>query len=129
MLSSFMLASGISVVAFGRLDPKALVFFCLFVMMSEFFVFVRWRRSVVCHMCGFDPIIYKSSPARASLRVQQFFKEKQQDPQFMLSRSPLLGLQQKLIRQERLKAESSGRQKRLDAKRPQRTPLAPGRSV
>jgi hypothetical protein len=91
--------------AYGEPEPLGIMIFSLFVIASEIFVYMRWRLSVVCSMCGFDPIIYKKSPARASLKVGEFFKEQVENPEFWLSKSPLLDLQKRIRLQEKKRIE------------------------
>jgi len=86
---------------FAEPDPRGLMVFCVFIIFSEIFVYMRWRNGVVCSMCGFDPILYKKSPQKASLRVSEFFKEQVENPEFWLSRSPLLKLQKRIRLQEK----------------------------
>jgi hypothetical protein len=90
---------------FAEPDPQGLMIFCVFVIGAEIFVYLRWRMSIVCSMCGFDPILYKRSPAKASAKVAAFFKEQVDNPEFWLSRSPLLNLQKRIRAQEKKNLE------------------------
>jgi hypothetical protein len=92
--------------AYGDPDPVGIMIFCVYVMGAEIFVYYRWRQSVICSMCGFDPIVYKKSPAKASLRVGEFFKEQVENPEFWLSKSPLLALQKRIRAQEKKQLEA-----------------------
>jgi hypothetical protein len=56
-------------------------------------------------MCGFDPIVYKKSPAAAAKLVNAFFREQSENPRFWLSNSPLLELHRQLREQERKRRE------------------------
>jgi hypothetical protein len=87
----------------GGPDPVGIMIFCIFILLAEIFVYMRWRMSIVCSLCGFDPILYKRSPAKASARVAEFFKEQVENPKFWLSKSPLLK-HQKMIRLHEKKA-------------------------
>ena len=82
-------------------EPRGLVIFCLFIVGAEIFVYARWRMTLKCRMCGFDPLLYKKSPALAAARVKEFFKEQVENPQFMLTKSPLLTLQKRVRDQEK----------------------------
>jgi hypothetical protein len=82
-------------------DPRGFVFFGLSIIGAEIFVYMRWRMTIVCKMCGFDPVVYKRSPEQAALRVKQFFKEQVENPQFMLTKSPLLKVQKQIRTNEK----------------------------
>lgn len=101
ILGCLILAACLSLVIWGALDPRLSVFFVLLMMASELFVYLRWRYSVVCHRCGFDPVIYKTSPEKARDLVKKFYAEKIADPRFLLSRSPILEIYKKNMEAER----------------------------
>jgi hypothetical protein len=86
------LAIGLSYVFFGGLDPRVVVLWPTIIIGAEVFIYLRWRSSLTCTLCGFDPVAYKRSPAEASLKVGQFFNSKTKSADFMLSRSPLLAV-------------------------------------
>lgn len=71
----------LSFIVFQDLDIKALLFISLFIGLSEVFIHLRWRLSVVCMECGFDPFIYKMSPARAALKVKETIANREKNPQ------------------------------------------------
>lgn len=95
----------------GEVDPRGLVFFGLFVVAAEIFVYMRWRLGIVCRLCGFDPVLYKHSPEKASARVRAFFAENADAPEFWLTKSPLLEVQRRLREHERQKAKYEKRSK------------------
>ncbi len=70
------------------LDPRAGIFFVLFLICSEIFVQARWRLSVICQSCGFDPILYKKNQNQAAQNVKIFLAEKKKNPENLL-RKPL----------------------------------------
>jgi hypothetical protein len=83
-------------------DPRCLVIFSLGIGLSEAFIYVRWRYSVVCQFCGFDPVTYRRSPELAKAKVAAFYQEKTLDPKFLLGSSPLIALhKERLITQRR----------------------------
>jgi hypothetical protein len=98
-----LLAAGITHVVFGSADPRGLAVFGLLCATGEAFIYLRWRSSIVCRLCGFDPVIYKRSPRQASDQVAHFFREQAERPEFWLSRSPLLDRYRGLREQERLR--------------------------
>ncbi len=112
--------------AWGTPDPRGFVIFGLFVLAAEVFVYLRWRMSVVCSMCGFDPVLYKRSPARASDRVKEFFKEQVENPEFWLTKSPLLKVQKRIRANERVALDIQIMNNRLKNRT---TSVAPSKSL
>ena len=52
------------------------------------FVRVRWRNSVKCPHCGFDPIVYKSNPEKAAQITKAFLEKRKRDPTYLLKPQP-----------------------------------------
>lgn len=98
---AILLSVGMSYAIYGRPDPSLLGIFCFLTVAGEMFVYSRWRASLVCKLCGFDPVVYKRSPEEASKQVRAFFEEQIEKPGFILSKSPLLELRRRLQEQER----------------------------
>lgn len=101
VLAALAFSVSVTFVVWGEVHPSSLMVFGIFLAISEMFIQLRWRSAIVCKMCGFDPILYKKSPARASLRVKQFFKDQVENPEFWLTKSPLLSVQKKIREQEK----------------------------
>lgn len=120
-----LLAMTAGQVIWGAPDPRALVLFCIAIVSGEVFVYLRWRASLVCNLCGFDPIIYKRSPEKAAQAVRAFFDERSENPNFWLSRSPLLERQKQKRAQERKEAELKMIEAKMLAKRPGASKPAP----
>lgn len=100
-----LLSFGVTSVIWGTFDPRAIAMCPVLLIGMEIFIFLRWRISIVCRLCGFDPILYKKSPAMAAKKVNEFYKESIQNPRFFLSRSPLLEVYRQQLLQERKTAE------------------------
>jgi hypothetical protein len=111
---------------FSEFDPVGLLLFASIMIASEMFVYFRWRQAIVCSLCGFDPILYKRSPAMASQKVTEFFHEQVNNPEFWLSRSPLLSLQKRIRAEEKKKIEHQIVKNRAKAKD---SMLAPDKSL
>lgn len=94
-------AATVTYAAFGTFDPRGLMVLCLSLVIAEVFVYLRWRMNVICSLCGFDPILYKRSPPKAALRVKEFFHEQVENPEFWLTRSPLLAVQKQIRAREK----------------------------
>lgn len=123
---AILLSLGISYAIYGRPDPSLLGIFCFFTVVGEIFVYSRWRASLVCRLCGFDPVVYKRSPEEASKQVRAFFEEQIEKPGFILSKSPLLELRRRMHEQERRKQTAN---RAAAAKSPTRTSLGSGQGV
>ena len=70
----------LSMLVWQELDPRATMFFALGLGLAQIFVMIRWRFSIVCRRCGFDPILYKSSPAKAAARVSEHMRAERASP-------------------------------------------------
>jgi len=130
VVGAILLAMAVGQAYWGAPDPRALVLFCVTIVALEVFVYLRWRASLICSLCGFDPIIYKRSPEQAAQRVRAFYREREENPQFWLSRSPLLERKRAARVQERKASEYKELEAKLLARRPAKTasPLAPPKS-
>ncbi len=127
VLATALLSAVVSTAVYGELDPRALMFFCLVVVLGEMFIFFRWRIAIVCKLCGFDPVLYKRSPAKAAARVREFFTEQVGNPRFQLSKSPLLELHRRMKTAERknLERRAAFERKRTDLRSPVVAPKGP----
>lgn len=67
-------------------DPRVLIVFVVCAAISEVFVKLRWRLSVVCRQCGFDPVLYLRHPEAAAEKVKTQLDRRKQDPKYLLSR-------------------------------------------
>ena len=95
-------------------DPRVLFIFVLSLITAEIFIQFRWRLTMACPRCGFNPLLYIKNPELAAKKVNEFFERKKQDPAFYLSQNPLIkvAIQQakaknKNIRKLRLRASES----------------------
>jgi hypothetical protein len=65
----------------------------LFITMAgwaEFVYQMRWRHSVNCKNCGFDPLVYKKNPEDAAQLVNEFMALRRGDPNYLLKPRPLI---------------------------------------
>jgi hypothetical protein len=122
VLGVIVLAAVITQAYWGGADPRGLFVFCLLIMSGEVFVFLRWRASITCRLCGFDPVVYKRSPERAAALVNQFFKAQAENPQFWLSKSPLLEVHRRMRVEERAKQEHADLSARNKSRKVDSTP-------
>ncbi len=52
-----------------RIEPRAVIFFAIFLAMAEVFIRLRWRMSLPCPHCAFDPLLYKVDREETVRRV------------------------------------------------------------
>lgn len=118
VLGAALLSMAATYAYHGQPDPRGVVVFGVMVVASEIFIYLRWRAALVCSLCGFDPIVYKRSPQQASNKVKEFFKERSEQPGFMLSRSPLVEIKRRKMENDRREVEIKHLTARMTAKRP-----------
>jgi len=75
-------------VAFQEYDPRVLLIFVAFLAVAETFVQLRWRLTIVCKYCGFDPVLYLKDTTKAVAKVKIRLEQRQYDPATLLA-SPL----------------------------------------
>lgn len=51
-------------------DPRFMIIFVAFLAISEVFVQFRWRVTIVCKQCGFDPVLYLKDSVKAAEKVR-----------------------------------------------------------
>lgn len=71
-------------------DIRGLVILGTLLMVGETATQLRWRQSMVCQHCGFDPVIYVRSPELAGAKIKEFMKIRSERPEFLLK--PALNL-------------------------------------
>lgn len=57
-------------VVWQQIEPKAVIFFVVFLAMAEVFIRLRWRMSLPCPYCAFDPLLYKIDKEETVKRVK-----------------------------------------------------------
>lgn len=67
-------------------DPRVMVVYVVLLAFAETFVQMRWRLSVACTSCGFDPVVYLKDPALAVSKVKRRLDQRKQDPAMLLAR-------------------------------------------
>ncbi len=89
----FVSAILFGVIIWQDFDPRMIVLFAIGLGLSELFVIFRWRLSIVCPHCSFDPVLYKRAPESAAKRVKRYLEIRREDPLKALStplRLPIL---------------------------------------
>ncbi|MCB0356973.1 MAG: hypothetical protein KDD40_08205 [Bdellovibrionales bacterium] len=66
-------------------DAKVSVVFVFCLIFAEAFVKLRWRLSIVCPHCGFDPVIYTKNPDVACQKVKKRLADRRESGDYLLS--------------------------------------------
>ncbi len=70
----------LSFIVWQEFDPRLVIFFALGLGLAEVFIIFRWRLSIACPHCGFDPVLYKKSPQKAAARAKQHLDARRANP-------------------------------------------------
>lgn len=65
-------------------NPRVFVAWAVYLGIAEAFVQIRWRLSIVCKQCGFDPALYSKDPSAAANKVKLHLDLRKQDPKSIL---------------------------------------------
>lgn len=85
-LASAMTAIVIMLGLWQQFDPRVVIVFIVCLAISEVFVQIRWRLSVACRQCGFDPVLYVRDQEGAAAKVKAHLDRRKEQPQYLLSR-------------------------------------------
>lgn len=69
---------------FKSLDPRGLAIVGTLLIIAEIFAQTKWRASMICRNCGFDPVIYVRNPEQAGLKIKAFLEIRKDSPDFLL---------------------------------------------
>lgn len=86
ILYSFFAAVVLMYAFWQEFDPRFLVIFAVFLGITETFIQIRWRLSVFCKQCGFDPVLYVKDPGAAAAKVTAHLQRRREDPKYLLTR-------------------------------------------
>ena len=106
VLASLVASAVIMMAIWQQFDPRVMIVFVVCVALAEVFVKLRWRLSVPCRQCGFDPILYKKDHVEALKRVQVQLVKRREDPRYLLARPlqlPTISPEKSIALQERAK--------------------------
>lgn len=68
----------------GGPDLRSMLIFMSLAFVLQVFLRVRYRESVKCPHCGFDPILYKQNPEMAAQKVKTYIDARKDNPEFLL---------------------------------------------
>jgi hypothetical protein len=71
-------------------DPRVFVLIGISLCLTELFIGLRWRLSIACTRCGFDPVLYKRNPELAASRVRAHMERSKEDPLSLFNPPPKL---------------------------------------
>lgn len=74
---------------FKSLDPRGLFAVGSLILIGEIFMQMKWRTSMICRNCGFDPVLYVRSPKDAGLKIKAFLEKRADSPAHLL-RAPVI---------------------------------------
>lgn len=89
-IQALSLSSILSFIFWGKLDPKALIFFVMTLMFTEIGILIRRRAAAACPHCGFDPYLYLKDQNAACEKVKIHLEQRQADPDVWLGKKPPL---------------------------------------
>lgn len=72
----------------GGPDLRSLILFMTLAFTLQVFVRMRWRESVKCPHCGFDPVLYKGNASQAAIKVKDFMDSRRGNPKYLLKSQP-----------------------------------------
>lgn len=75
-------------VIWGQFDPRVVFIWVFFLAIAETFLQLRWRLTMACRHCGFDPVVYVKDPQLAAAKVKIHLDRRKEDP-VSLFRRPL----------------------------------------
>ena len=82
---SMLAAALVMLIFWQKFSPKVAVIFVIFMAVTEGFIQLRWRLSIACPHCGFDPVLYLRDQKQALSRVQEILAERKNSPQYLFS--------------------------------------------
>lgn len=80
ILGALMGALALNYLFRHQIDPIVFVIFVVNLFVIELAIQIRWRMSLICHECGFDPVIYKRNPELACQMVKTKMNQRKADP-------------------------------------------------
>ena len=69
-----------------KFDARVFIIFAFVLSMAEMITQLRWRMSLLCQTCGFDPVLYLRDAAEAARRVRAKLDERKKNPGSLLAK-------------------------------------------
>ena len=90
VITSAFLSFLIMLFLWQKFEARVVMLFFVVLAVTEVVIVVRWRLSIMCHHCGFDPVLYLRNHDQAAKAVISHLEEKRKDPDFLITSSPFL---------------------------------------
>lgn len=84
VLSLIFLSVIITRVVYNSFDPRGLSIVGLFLLVGEIFSQIKWRASMTCQNCGFDPVLYVKDQEKAGLKIKAFLEKRPESAAHLL---------------------------------------------
>jgi hypothetical protein len=82
---SALVAAAVTMYAIWQsFDPRVIMIFTVYLAITEVFIQIRWRLTIVCRECGFDPVIYLKDASAAAEKVKARLAIRESEPQTLL---------------------------------------------
>ena len=72
-------------VIWQELNPKGFLLWIPIVLLTAVSIHLRWRLTLPCPHCGFDPVLYTRDRHLAAERVKRFLQRRRLDPSYLLA--------------------------------------------
>lgn len=82
----------LSLLFWQTFDPRIVLIFGILVAVTEFILQMRWRLSITCPYCGFDPVLYKKNKTQTAERIRSHLERRKKDPQALFQKNYHLDL-------------------------------------
>ncbi len=86
ILGAALGAGAVMMVIWQQFDPRVSLIFVFFLAIAEVFVQVRWRLTIECPLCGFDPVLYVKDSVKAAEKVKIKLDKRKNNPATLLSK-------------------------------------------
>jgi len=113
VMSCVALTALSTAVIWRGVSPKAILILVSVLIVAEMIVQLRWRMSMPCPNCGFDPLLYVRNPDLAARQVRRFYEQRRERADFLLTGQALIETQ-KRIREAQAKRKPKPRIKPSD---------------
>jgi len=93
VLLAFLAANLMMFILWQQPDARMIIFFVMFLACAEVFIRIRWRMSLPCQHCAFDPLLYKIDREETVRRVKAHLDQlKSSGAYLMKSQNPFAHL-------------------------------------
>ena len=86
VLGSALGAGVLMMAIWQEFDPRAFLFFVFLLAIAECFVQIRWRMTIACPHCGFDPVLYMKDQPKAVEKVKSRLNVRKNNPATLLAK-------------------------------------------